>query len=206
MKSKTLIAALLAGMAMLSGCVVAPAPVYREPVYIEPPPPRVEYPGYPPIVGYVWIGGFWTWTGHRHEWVPGRWEAPRPGYRWVAPRWEREGNHWRQHDGRWDHDDRALRGNPPPPPPRYEAPRPEPMPQYRQERGYQSLPQPAPMPAPRHEMDNRPPPSQEIERRNPPEMRSAPPQQQRGPEMKRDDRDRGERGDGRGRRSKDDDR
>ena len=41
MKTQTLIAALLAAMTMLSGCVVAPAPVYREPVYVEPPPPRV---------------------------------------------------------------------------------------------------------------------------------------------------------------------
>ena len=130
MKTQTLIAALLAAMTMLSGCVVAPAPVYREPVYVEPPPPRVEHPGYPPIVGYIWIGGFWTWSGHRHEWVPGRWEAPRPGYRWVAPRWEREGNHWRHYEGRWDQD-HSPRGNPPPPAPRYEAPRPEPMPAYR---------------------------------------------------------------------------
>lgn len=206
MKSKTLITALLAGMAMLSGCVVAPAPVFREPVYIEPPPPRVEYPGYPPIVGYIWIGGFWTWIGQRYEWVPGRWEAPRPGYRWVAPRWEREGNHWRQHEGRWDRDDRAPRGNPPPPPPRYEPPRSEPMPQYRQERNYQP-PQQAPAPLPRRDMDG-PPPGREINRetRGQPDLRPATPPPPRGPDIKRDDRDRGERGDGRGRRNKDDDR
>ena len=161
MNKKMRIVLSLAAASLLSACVVTPGPVYREPVYVEPPPPRVEYPGYPPVVGYIWISGFWTWTGHRHEWVPGRWDAPRPGYRWVAPRWEREGNHWRQHEGRWDHDDRGPRGNPPPPQPRYEAPRSEPMPQYRQERGYQAPLQPAP--TPRHDMGS-PPPSREIGR------------------------------------------
>ncbi len=213
MNKKTLIALSLAAASMLSACVVAPGPGYREPVYVDPPPPRVEYPGYPPVVGYIWFGGFWTWTGHRHEWVPGHWDAPRPGYRWVVPRWEREGNHWRQHEGRWDHDDRGPRGNPLPPPPRYEAPRPEPMPQYRQEHGYQAPPQQAPAPVPRHDMGNLPPAREmgrdagrEREYRGQPEMRSAPPQQQHGPDIRREDRDRGERGDGRGRRNRDDDR
>lgn len=206
MKRTTRLAVLLAGMAMLAGCVVAPAPVYREPVYVEPPPPRVEYPGYAPVVGYVWIGGYWTWVGHRYEWVPGRWAPPRPGYRWVAPRWEREGNHWRQHEGRWDRDDRAPRGNPPPPP-RYEPPRPAPMPPFRQERVEQPQPpQPLPAPLPRRDMDA-PPPGREMNRemRGQPELRPVPPVPHR-PEFRRDDHERGERGDGKGRRNRDDDR
>lgn len=209
MKNKLLITILLATTTALSGCVVAPVPAYREPVYVEPPPPRVEYPGYPPIVGHIWIGGFWTWTGHRHEWVPGRWDAPRPGYRWVAPHWEREGNYWRHHEGRWDHD-HSPRGNPPPPAPRYESPRSEPMPQYRQERGYQPPLQQAPMPAPppRREMEPRLPPSQDMGRRGQPEMRTAPPQQQRNSGAEQDERKRGkgDRGDDHGRRRSGDDR
>ena len=99
-----LLAAALAATAWLAGCAVAPYdsyPVYGDPVYAEPPPPRVEYPGYAPVVGYLWIGGYWTWTGRRHEWMPGRWEAPRSGYRWVEPRWQRDGQQWRQMRGGW---------------------------------------------------------------------------------------------------------
>lgn len=102
--------------ALLGGCVVTPAPYsYGEPVLVAPPPPRVEYYGAPPIAGQIWIGGYWHWTGHRHEWVPGRWESPRPGHNWVPHRWERDGKHWRQHGGRWEerhdrHDRRDRRG------------------------------------------------------------------------------------------------
>lgn len=106
----------IAAAIILSGCVVAPAPMsrpyYREPVMVAPPPPRVEYMGAPPVVGQVWINGFWNWSGNRHEWVPGRWEAPRPGQQWVPHRWERDNDHWRLQGGGWeehrghrDHDD-----------------------------------------------------------------------------------------------------
>lgn len=92
----------------LSACVVAPAPVagpyYGEPVVVAPPPPRVEYVGPPPVAGYIWINGYWNWSGGRHVWVPGRWEAPRPGHVWVPHRWENDGRHWRQQGGYWSED------------------------------------------------------------------------------------------------------
>ena len=101
---------LLAAAAITGGCAVVPADGpyydYSEPVIVAPPPPRVEYVGRPPIVGQVWIGGFWNWTGHRHQWVPGRWEAPRYGHSWTPRRWERDGKHWRQEGGRWEKDQR----------------------------------------------------------------------------------------------------
>lgn len=103
MKKQLFISALAATL-LLAGCVVTPEPYYDGPVYVDPPPPRVEYPGYAPVTGYVWIGGYWNWTGHRHEWVPGRWDSPRHGHRWVEPRWERDGRHWRQRPGRWEPD------------------------------------------------------------------------------------------------------
>lgn len=97
---------LLAAAAISGGCAVVPATGpyydYGEPVVVAPPPPRVEYVGRPPIVGQVWIGGFWSWTGHRHQWVPGHWAAPRHGYYWAPHRWERDGRHWRQEGGRWE--------------------------------------------------------------------------------------------------------
>lgn len=89
---------------LLTACVVAPPgrPVYREPILVAPPAPRVEYVGPPPVVGQIWIGGFWSWGGNRHEWVPGHWEAPRPGYVWVPHRWERNGDRWQQYGGHWE--------------------------------------------------------------------------------------------------------
>lgn len=111
MKNRILYA-LLAATAITGGCAVIPAnsgPYYGEPVIVAPPPPRHEYVGRPPVVGYVWIGGYWSWTGRRHEWVPGRWEAPRRGYYWAPHRWYQDGNRWRQEPGRWERDDRHRR-------------------------------------------------------------------------------------------------
>lgn len=62
MNSKILIAAFAAASALLGGCVITPAgdPYYSEPVRVAPPPARVEYPGNPPTVGYLWITGYWS--------------------------------------------------------------------------------------------------------------------------------------------------
>ena len=118
---KKILSALL-GSLILGGCVVAPAGrPYRPPVetvYVAPPPPRVESMGPPPMVGAVWIQGYWHWSGSRHDWVPGRWEAPRPGYRYVPHNWVQQGDRWRQEGGRWEehhgdhdgHDHRERRG------------------------------------------------------------------------------------------------
>ncbi len=106
MKTRFLILPLAVATAVLAGCVVAPAPrpYYGEAVVVAPPPPRVEVVGPPPVAGYLWIDGFWSWRGSRHEWVPGRWEAPRPGYYWAPHRWERDGDRWREQGGRWEED------------------------------------------------------------------------------------------------------
>ena len=105
---------LLAAAAITGGCAVVPAngPYsddgydYGEPVVVAPPPPRVEYVRRPPVVGQIWIGGYWNWTGRHHAWVPGHWEAPRRGHHWAPHRWYRDGNHWRQEKGRWERDER----------------------------------------------------------------------------------------------------
>jgi hypothetical protein len=104
----TLAAAL--AVTVLTGCVVAPypavatAPVDAGPVVttpVAPPPPYVEVVPVMPFPGAIWIGGYWTWTGHAHSWIPGRWERPRPGYVWSPPRWEQRGGTWHQHPGYW---------------------------------------------------------------------------------------------------------
>ncbi len=87
----------------LVGCVVAPAPYYGgEVVTTAPPPPQVEYVGAPPVVGYLWIGGFWSWRAGRHVWIGGHWEAPRPGYHWAPHEWQRQGPGWYERPGHWE--------------------------------------------------------------------------------------------------------
>jgi len=101
---RALLVACAAALA-LGGCIVAPAPrPYYAPavVTVEPPPPQVEVVGPPPVVGYVWLGGYWGWQGNRHVWVAGHWDAPRPGHVWVAHRWVREGGGWRMAPGHWE--------------------------------------------------------------------------------------------------------
>jgi len=41
---------------------------------------------------FVWVGGYWGWSGGRHSWMAGHWERP-PHVRaeWVQPRWEHRG-------------------------------------------------------------------------------------------------------------------
>jgi len=89
----------------LSGCVVVPARggyAYEGVVAVEPPPVQEEYIGVAPVPGYVWLGGFWNWSGGRYVWTQGHWEAPRPGYRWVPHSWSREHDGWHAHPGHWE--------------------------------------------------------------------------------------------------------
>lgn len=100
-----------AGAALLtSGCVVAPygygygGGAYQnggEVVNVAPPAPQYEAVGVPPVVGNIWIGGYWNWAGGRHVWVPGYWSAPRPGHVWVPHTWARVGGGWRLQHGHW---------------------------------------------------------------------------------------------------------
>lgn len=103
---RSLRSALLLGIMLalpLSGCVVAPAPYdVGATVRVGPPAPIVETVGVAPYPGYVWLGGYWNWTGERHVWVPGRWEAPRRGYHWVPHRWVQAGGGWRMAQGHWE--------------------------------------------------------------------------------------------------------
>ena len=106
MQHSSTVAAVLAALS-LSACVVAPyAPYgaeYGAPVVtdVAPPAPYVEAIPAIPYPGAIWIGGYWGWSGHRHQWVGGRWERPRPGYGWNPYRWEQRGNRWQFHQGGW---------------------------------------------------------------------------------------------------------
>ena len=104
---------MLTGIALavsVTGCVVAPRPVYyQQPHYQEqvviqvaPPPPQVEVIGVAPYAGHIWLGGAWYWEGGRHIWHPGHWEAPRPGHVWVPHHWENNGHSWHFREGYWN--------------------------------------------------------------------------------------------------------
>ena len=72
-------------------------------VYEAPPPPRVEV--IPPSPGptYVWISGFWGWSGGHYAWRPGYWSGVRIGYTWAPGHWVRHGRGWHLAGGFWVH-------------------------------------------------------------------------------------------------------
>jgi WXXGXW repeat (2 copies) len=41
-------------------------------VGVAPPAPIVETVPAPPVAGYVWRSGYWSWNGVRYVWLPGR--------------------------------------------------------------------------------------------------------------------------------------
>jgi hypothetical protein len=88
---------LVGSSAALSGCVVRaqPQPVYQSDPYAgdystaypqsAPPAPVAEYRPAPPDYGYMWIDGYWDWTGADWSWSTGYWAPPRAGYLFIAP-------------------------------------------------------------------------------------------------------------------------
>ena len=97
--------ALIAGMALGTGCVVrahgqVAAPVAYVEVEEEPPPPQVVVmPA--PRPGFVWVSGRWVWGGGRYQWRDGYWERERSGYVYEQGRWERRGRGHVWVDGTW---------------------------------------------------------------------------------------------------------
>lgn len=103
---RTLVPVGLLAATLLSGCVVVPARSYYPAgdgvVSVAPPPPRDEYSGVAPYPGYVWLGGYWGWSGRSHVWIGGRWDAPRRGQHWVPHGWVQRPGGWQQRPGRWE--------------------------------------------------------------------------------------------------------
>ncbi len=71
------ITALLALLAapVLSSCAIRTARVgvsyHGELVSTTPPEPLAEVVVEPPGAGYVWVDGYWYWTGATWAWTPG---------------------------------------------------------------------------------------------------------------------------------------
>ncbi|SRR5258706_16437145 len=71
-------------------------------VSVPPPPIRAEYYGAAPGPGFVWVGGYWNWSGGRYAWRPGYWgRPPRARAVWVAPAWEPRGGRYHFRRGYW---------------------------------------------------------------------------------------------------------
>lgn len=94
-----MVTGLLAGSLIATGC--AGGYVGYE-ARIPPPPHRVETYGPAPGPGYIWIKGYWGYSGGNYTWQDGRWERPPRGRRqWEDGRWERHGDRYRWREGRW---------------------------------------------------------------------------------------------------------
>ena len=86
---------------VLSGCVVAVrAPLPLVPVvYVDRAPPAAynEVVTVAPGPGYVWVGGYYGWSGRDYLWNRGYWSLPARGYTtWNPGYWNRHdrGHHW----------------------------------------------------------------------------------------------------------------
>lgn len=64
-----------------------------------PPPARVVYVDHRP--GWVYIDGYYYWTGYDWAWQEGYWEPERAGYFYVQGTWVTHGgrHHWKP--GHW---------------------------------------------------------------------------------------------------------
>lgn len=90
---------LVSGVTSLSATVGNAASVAVD-INVAPPPPRVIAPP-PPRYGYVWVPGYWRWSGHHHIWVNGYWVRERRGYHWVPAHWVQRGPYWHFVPGHW---------------------------------------------------------------------------------------------------------
>ncbi len=85
-----------AGLLLLApACSVYPQPAYvsgsmevQAVIVPEPPPPPltvvvVETPT--PGPDYLWMSGYWDWSGYQYAWVEAHWEPPHYGYYWSPP-------------------------------------------------------------------------------------------------------------------------
>lgn len=94
----------------LAGCVVEARPPYARVavaapvVYVQVPPPAPVVEVIPACPGpkYLWVRGFYRWSGAAYVWVPGRWAVrPHNHARWVEPEWRHHQRGWVFVEGHW---------------------------------------------------------------------------------------------------------
>jgi len=84
----------------LVGC--AGGGFYTAYVVDAPPPARVEVVTVSPGPAFVWIPGYWSYSGTRYVWVTGRWAIPPTGHHeWVGGHWEHRKHGWYRARGHW---------------------------------------------------------------------------------------------------------
>ncbi|MCI4397650.1 MAG: YXWGXW repeat-containing protein [Acidobacteria bacterium] len=110
MKRAILLTTFLLSLMPLAGCVVEARPpravvaVAAPAVYVPVPPPAPVVEVIPACPGprYVWVRGFYRWSGSAYVWVPGRWAVPPHSHaRWVEPEWRHHQRGWFFVEGHW---------------------------------------------------------------------------------------------------------
>ena len=121
LQTMVLVSTGVAGLGVM-GCLSVERPRRTETVYVErapeatyvivteaPPAPRiVERRPPPPAREYVWVDGYYAWSGREYVWQAGNWAMPPRGFTlWIGPRYDREDRGYRYTPGHWqpgDHD------------------------------------------------------------------------------------------------------
>ncbi len=68
-----------------------------------PPVPPVEEVVVQPYPNYVWVPGYYSYSGTSYAWVRGHWTAPPEGYRrWNAGHWHQTKKGWHWEEGHWE--------------------------------------------------------------------------------------------------------
>lgn len=101
MKKIIVIAGLIATVWVGMQATPAQAEVNVSIVVGEAPPP-LPYEAVPsPRYGYIWVPGYWDWSGSEYSWHEGYWLAERVGYVYQAPYWYFGSGGWYRHSGGW---------------------------------------------------------------------------------------------------------
>ena len=66
-----------------------------------PPPIIVETCPPPPVIGMVWVQGYWVHDHGHYSWYKGRHVRPIPDHRFEPARWEHSQRGWQFHRERW---------------------------------------------------------------------------------------------------------
>jgi len=113
MKSPLALPGLLLASILFNGCIERTVYVDR-PVPVAntaggqtvatqpPPPPQTEVVTTCPGPDFIWISGYWGWSGNTYVWFPGYWgRPPHPHAVWVGGYWGHGHGGWYWRGGYW---------------------------------------------------------------------------------------------------------
>lgn len=71
-------------------------------VVVDVAPPALPYEEVPaPRYGYLWVSGYWDWSGSEYSWREGYWLAERIGFVYQTPYWYSGSGGWYRRPGGW---------------------------------------------------------------------------------------------------------